>query len=490
MRLGLEQPIGYEARQLDDASVLADRLQAEGDLRGELLALEIASARVSDSEEARALNREAQRLRAHLGARLWPKISNVRVRAGLVIECDHPDEAATMQLTPSLTRGLRRLVVIEPRRARAHHLQPDTLVCSQLGPDDLPTLRAMTSIASLTFRTLESQVTILDELASMGTLESLHVGSLEAENGRLAAATLSTLARMQLVELTLGHARVGTLEALASLPTLRALDCHVLANDPGLADALRSLRGLASLGLRGAGFEVRPIASAIADLQLQRLSFVDGVRREPDMLAKRRDAFAPVYASETLEELHVSLFDLDPRELAGMPRLRALTLRHVSEPNASLLPPLDHLGILGPVIRRMRTLPSSSLHLRNHYGYNTAQHELLGRLSRLRRRGSPPLRQLDVDHDRFIHDGDPRLRGAFGSLEHLTIGWASPGLGPALASLPRLRRLTVLNLGPEQHASLSARLPHVLVESTQLWPRAFGSFRPTSGSQPVLAAGA
>lgn len=50
----MRESIISETEQLDEASVLADALLAEGDSRGELLALELESVRAPTAEGARA----------------------------------------------------------------------------------------------------------------------------------------------------------------------------------------------------------------------------------------------------------------------------------------------------------------------------------------------------------------------------------------------------------------------------------------------------
>ncbi|HVI01293.1 MAG TPA: hypothetical protein VM869_21395, partial [Enhygromyxa sp.] len=57
---------------LNEVEVFADELQARGDPRGELLALELASERATSSDEARRLNREAQRIRNAHRELVWP----------------------------------------------------------------------------------------------------------------------------------------------------------------------------------------------------------------------------------------------------------------------------------------------------------------------------------------------------------------------------------------------------------------------------------
>jgi hypothetical protein len=97
--------------ELDETWVFADQCAAAGDPRAELLALELAAEHASTSEEARRLNREAQRIRDAHEALAWPlplRETHVESRAGFVVR-GSLDQLANDGVDPALWLSARRL---------------------------------------------------------------------------------------------------------------------------------------------------------------------------------------------------------------------------------------------------------------------------------------------------------------------------------------------------------------------------------------------
>ena len=187
----------------DEVRSLADRLEAEGDPRGPLLALELAAAQAQSSDEARRLNRAAQARREAHPELAWPPVlgqTTTSLHAGLIVDADYAQLRAAGVPFEQLV-SLRRLLVpggeiddVLERLAvlRARGLAPDTLNES---PAQTPAMgdgrgvRAFASGEHSTPRSLHLTSRIADDhaLASWADLRELVNGSLAYEDERLDA---------------------------------------------------------------------------------------------------------------------------------------------------------------------------------------------------------------------------------------------------------------------------------------------------------------
>ncbi|HVI04330.1 MAG TPA: hypothetical protein VM869_36830, partial [Enhygromyxa sp.] len=239
-----------------ELEVFADRLQAAGDPRGELLALEVASERATSSEEARRLNREAQRVRDAHHERVWPAAlarSSVGMRAGFVVsvygkQLVDPSIPIEMLLSARyLSIGRLRLEACVPRLEEAcrRGLRLEGLghwIYDADEPTDLDCLRGFIELdgraPSLAWVSFGDRVSAARVLTKLAALRSCSFG------GALSEAELRSLAPLPLHSLRLrGHHSTDAIVELfgATLESLELGDCIAPLTPLARITSLRSL---------------------------------------------------------------------------------------------------------------------------------------------------------------------------------------------------------------------------------------------------------
>jgi hypothetical protein len=455
-----------EAEQLDEASVLADRLQAEGDPRGELLALEIGCVRAPSVAQARALARQAQDLRAAEAGLVWRTPhgpDHVSLRAGFVVGLSGgpgtPAHLAARAAGLDM-RGLRTI-----RGVGMAELLPDVVTAqpSQLDLRIEAKPRALDELVGGLRRLVELTCSVDRGVDVRATFERL--ARLDSLRG-LRAVVDDRVALAHLRHTKISHLRVSGvgegLGELVKLSELRHLEMRGTELDANL-DQLGELPLLDSLHMRAA-FEPNVWRKLLAGLHLSRVRLdVDHGFR--DQAGSWRQANAQLGAQ--LETLCVDVDYIDGDLLRSWPKLRRLTL--LGHRGFEQLPPLEHLGATLELLAGLDQLPGPSLALYGALDFDDLR-RLWARLAVMQ--DAAPLRTLEISHmgDQLF---DARAVRAFERLEHLTLD-VPPTLEDVarLRELPRLRRLTVRVLDPRGHRKLCEALPDVLVESTDQWPQA------------------
>jgi hypothetical protein len=474
----------HEAETLTPAQarawVFADALQAAGDRRGELLALELAAELADDPLDARALQRELRACMRALAPALAPGPSlRLRWIGGFLLSGYPKDSHALHRLLASpaaeaLTRirvdfctreELARLV----GAARAHR-RPLSVV-------DLPSSRASD----------------LRPLAELDGLRLLRVGDrfdptmLSASSGlrglalykleRFDAAALDPVAD-SLERLELGHMLDGgalQLDGLGRrLPHLRALTRAGLVAD-GSAEPLRGATALRSLRLLDT--PVRELGPIPELPQLRELELVPGKLRVMHELAaltmlERLALFGskvgelePLVALRSCHHLALSATRttrLDP--LAALPRLRSLVLDGGDMRRTTGLAALSGLEQL--TLAKLANLDLASLAgfdrlhtlVLDPGGRRPRGLERLAALPRLRRVSAP------------IELVDELPAQALARIEVLELtGDGVPSLAQ-LRGLPHLRRLLLPQRAPAIAEQLAEAIPEIAV-FTDLPPR-------------------
>lgn len=345
------------ASGLEHVAVFCDRLLAQGDARGELLALELAAAQASEVAESRRLNEAAQRLRARCPTLAWPpELSDWRgsIRAGMLVtglwpRHQRPELPTAIgphcrSLVVTLARGGLGLAALAEARSRA---------CVRL--DGLWEQRGSVSAAMVERHTIEHGLEIaelglnrrlsaaagLEQLEGLHTLELGHRGIPDDLLEQLSVLKLRRLgakldgcdqlravldACPELEQLTL-HEFEPTLIALPGLERLRHLSLFdgrpELPEQPRLADDL-PLGGLDSLLISGPSLAD---LERLADFRLRALTVL-----EPNGdLAEVADRLAKLDSLERLTVIEIrnrtpSREPADAGVLSRLPRLRALRL--------------------------------------------------------------------------------------------------------------------------------------------------------------------
>lgn len=465
----------------DEQLILADRLQAQGDVRGELLALELAVVRAPDVGAARSLSRAAQQLRSREAQRVWPEElvelggrmgMSLRLRAGLVLELaftfSASEQAKWVRSSPHARwlesfcgRGLAELPAV-----------PSKLI----GDDSLYEFAEADALA---------------ELRSLRSLEIYSRGEHQAEGERALAEAIAALPTLESLSLPVHRrATLPTLRAAAGLSHLRLTQCA--REDLALLatfDALRSLE-LGALG------PVTPDAEAALVESLALLGQLDGLRvdsggsapnwrsllprlsvRRLDLLAAEslgdvygwRRAHAPLVELTQLEHLGVHHRFVPQGLFERLPELRSLELWGEQGPGRRSVPRaelarLEQLRVGVPLLPWLRAPALTRLVL-------GGGRELRGAWSELEQAGiGPALRELEVYELPAM--SEPASKRVLAQLERLTLIQApSEADLEFVRGLPSLRRLCVPGLDPARHRALCEALPELLVETTRFWPR-------------------
>ena len=454
------------------AVVIADALQARGDLRGELLALELAIEHAPDIAQARSLQREhydtwrrfAPELVASKQLRLrwiggFLRGAHPYELNGLYPLLEHPSALQLerlrfdfctqdeLSLLVDLLAGREHpLLALELPHARQSSLAPlaklDGLELLRVSDrfdgewlSELPSLRGL-SLGAGTFAEL-------DQLAACPTLEllelsspappvleglarcvpALHALRITGTSPQTALRGLEGLG--ELVRLELPGLSPRELGPIAQLPELRELELY-----PGhhrAIEQLPQLRQLGNLILRGSKVaELEPLAELE---HCARLALI-----ETPTASLRRLRHMPKLRS-------LSLVGGDMRRIQGLERLRKLRQLELSK-----LANLE-LELLEPLIQ-LDTLVLSST------GGRPRHLEVLTKLPNLRRL-SLGLRELEaLSQSR----ASPILLEQLEVLELRGSGLPSSAL---LRRLPRLRRLLLPGRPPEDIAPLATRHPEL-----------------------------
>jgi hypothetical protein len=480
---------------LSETEVFADRLQARGDPRGELLGLELAAERAQSSAEARRLNREAQRIRNAHRSLVWPEAladSNVSTRAGFVVAAAYEELFASgvpLELALSVrdlrvgsaTRLEDCLATLIPARMRGLRLdslrQPDV----QVGPPtNLAGFRQLAAVpaAGHALELIEIPWRVVDvaALASLSGLRECLFGDSRSQ-AELCSLATSKLERLgleapldpvivplfgnTLAALEFRYDRPESLEPLAGLPWLRELLLHGPAPTPEMADDLAHL------------------------LRLERLRLSD--LREPDLVVALR--------SQPLRSLTVE--SLDATLVAGLLRLRSLEHLHIAQMTggpldlASLaeLPKLRSLS-LPPEFTGGGVLPPGceTLHIRDaRERLAIAGNVVELCASNCDPRCLPPamlagIRRLTLRWPRATFDDFlAELPRACPELERLTIEhadddreWHWDDAPAILDALPRLRSFVLSPTDNAELTEIARAFPELCPLRTDSWPRSAG----------------
>ncbi len=465
-----------------NAAVLADALMQRGDVRGELLALELAAAATRDPVRARRIQRVAQVVRdreSQPDLAGLPGVS-LRTRAGFVLAAELTSPSA---LTGLLEHGsadrLRRLQLGSFARAELdaalHELarRPGRLELLGLrlaGPDQLEAIDPeLAKVAAqglrITYDRDPGPTGALCRLPNSSAGQSLRSLSLPGyvDPGPLADSAIEML--------ECWSRSSADLEQLAELPNLRRLG---LRHEDRLQPLARA-RGLQALALRvGHSTDLEVLSElvelrslALADPSARGSSSLAGlVRLERlelrDCLPDRLDDLCRLSGLERLglcgSVTTPGPVDLGP--LAELPRLRALTLdldNHTPR-GCDRLIRLRSLTVIGRV--DLRWLTGTALDELTLTDGSSA-----GMLQRLAELG--PLRRLRLPARVLVGIDGPTLVRRLPELEELQL------VGPAVQTFspdhfvgfPRLRSLVLEGLDRARARFFSEELPEVAIET-------------------------
>lgn len=396
--------------EVAQAWVFADRLQAQGDERGELLAVELAAEHTEDPSQARMLQRERARLWAPRRARIEERLAGVRLRfvGGFLIGA-HPEGASQ----------IGRLLAAEAAETLAR-VRLD--FCTQ---EELARLVDGATVHGRAVAVLDlpnSRTSDLGVLGRLPRLRRLRVGE------RLSPGVLAELPSLRALSLV-GRGQLGG-EQLGLRPELERLECSprdasALAGIGARLPALEwlslgraKLEGLAQLGSVPKLEVLRLPGEALRELDgLEALPSLRELQCRPGTLRLVRELPEALAAPQTLERLALlgsKVGELDA--LAGLPQLRHLAL--VS----------TRVGELEP-LRRLTQLRSVQLE-----GGDMRRMSGLARLEQLEQLGLGKLANVELAALREL----PRLHTLT-----LRPGGRRPGGLEALASLSALRRLSM-----------------------------------------------
>jgi hypothetical protein len=473
---------------LEHVAVLSDQLQAQGDPRGELLALELAAARALDVDESRRLNREAQELRSRVPTLAWPlELHRWRglMRAGLLVDGHRPFGFSEPPLLPSaIGPHCRSLVVgighsgldlaaLAEARARAGvrldglweqqgwtsapimedtHTIDHRLELSALGLN-----RRLSAAAGL--KQLDGLLTLAlghrgipdDLIAELGALQLRGLG-LRVDDGEQVGAVLEACPELE--RLTL-HELDAALPGLPELARLRHLVLRDTRPEPPKQPRLTgelSLSQLDSLLISG---PCLADLERLADLQLRALTVL-----EPN--CELNEVVARLAQLRSLEQL--TIIALNQRLLVG-PAADASALGQ--------LPRLRRLGLNGNFNGELLARPGlamdgmpSGLQLRGaiselHTGFSAGLPRALAQVD------ASQLRTLSISSS---HHHRPKWYGRCHEqlvlVETLTIDLDDGGTSEELAwirRLPRLRTMVTRGLSIAEQGELADQLPHVQI---------------------------
>jgi hypothetical protein len=460
---------------LDQVAVLSDRLQAEGDLRGELLALELAAARASDVDESQRLNQEAQRMRARAPTLAWPgelRLWRGLIRAGMLIDgywMGWPELPSAIGphcrtlVVPIASHGLR-LQALSEARSRAG-VRLDAL-WEQAGNTSGPEMQESHTIAQpleLSALGLNRPLRAADGLSQLVGLRTLELGhrgvphdliaglralslrglGVRLEDGDHLRAVLDACPELE--QLTL-HEFEPALPGLPELARLRHLQLRDTRPEPPtqprLADGL-PLSQLDSLLISSPGIED---LERLADFQLRALTVLEPHGQLNQVVAKLAQL-------DSLERLTVIAV-----------QRRSWQQAHVDVHLLGRLPRLMRLQLLGPFRGELVVRPGLAV-----YGSGL---QLRGPVAELHSAFGPDLAQVDASQLRTLavtaNSDHPELyarcEDKLALVETLLLEDA-PGQAALtwIRRLPRLRTLVTPRARIGRQQELAEQLPHVQI---------------------------
>ncbi|PRQ05451.1 Internalin-A precursor [Enhygromyxa salina] len=327
-------------------AVFGDLLAAEGDIRGELIALDQRAAASEKPFERSVLEHRAAEL-AERERRRWLgpladaglEITWMRGFAiNAVIARHHPSTLAALLELPTAAL-LRELVLVRPRglASIAKHLRDraiETLTLRAPHCDSLEDLAALEQLRELVVD--GGSTTGVEALASLPRLERLSLRRCRGEVVGLAAGFTGLRSLELSARADVGELGDGALAPLAHLTELRELSLR----DGGWSelDALADLRALEQLDLRSTDISsLAPLAELAALRELDLSGCTDVTDLEP---------LARLHALERLELGYTRVRRLQP--LAGLRRLEVIELAGTSVADLSPLfelPALRKVGV-------------------------------------------------------------------------------------------------------------------------------------------------
>lgn len=337
--------------ELEPVAVLADRLQADGDPRGELLSLELAATLASSTEESRRLCLAAASLRAADPELAWPPaLAATRglIRAGLLVTGTWLPKR-TPNLPTRVAPWCRDIVVLPSRAGLGLQAVRDGYTRGNLRLDGLwERRRSIHEISNTTLDLDPDQSLEIDALALTSALSNPSV--LRQIRG--------------LAQLDLGETQLST-ELLATLPALPLRSLTVKLRDPGrLPEMLDVCPQLEELTLGDFEHELEP--HAVFD-RLRSLSVLDLRHRRPNV-----GKLLTGLSLSHLESLFLCRATCSDIEQLADQQLRQLTLFESSGDRAAII----------AAVAKLDSLEHLSLHWYNGEPVDVAP---LSRLPRLRR---------------------------------------------------------------------------------------------------------
>jgi hypothetical protein len=464
--------------ELEPVAVLADRLQADGDARGELLALELAAALARSSQESRSLCLAAHALRSRDPDLAWPPaLAGCRgvIRAGLLVAGTWLPKR-TPDLPTRVGPWCRDIVVLPSRAGLGLQALHDGVARSNLRLDGLWQKRS--TVDAVTTLDLDSAQAI--ELPALGitqpvrnpdVLRQFHgLARLDAAHSPLTPEQLATLPSLALRSLAVGAMTRGQLrQLLDACPLLEELTLanseHELEPHPAF-DRLRalavidhrddpprehklpdelSLARLESLFLSGA--TCRDI-ERLAELRLRRLTVHEPVGEARAIV----NAVAKLGSLEHLGLIWHSSGSADIAPLSGLTRLRSLELGYRLTGELHAPATLERVAFRWSTVRIHGAVPSV-------HGISTTVYELQKQLD------LASIKTLEVSATWSFVQNLEAPAGRLTSLETLLLDGAEvhPKWITWLEQLPRLRAVIWPNLSVRQQRAAAERLPHVQI---------------------------
>ena len=473
--------------------MLADQLMAEGDLRGELLALELAAASAADAAESRRLTREVQHWRRLDPTLAWSPVlmdHYITLRGGLPINADH--RLFTTEVPPPLLHRVRTIEARVPfdvipsflARVAASPARIESLDLHQLESKerslDLLPIAGLRSLSELRVKNGLNRGS--ECLAELEKLERLQLTTHESPPNEL----LTNLAGLPLRELSIASTAEGPVDALSRFgATLERLELLGMTSDLSTLPAPRLVE--LSLMRDAPGEGLSPLPSAVERLDLFYLDDdeLDALRGSGATALTLWDAEylddRALEAPASLRELIVQA-ELSSLTLASAPGLHRLEIHDFIETRVILPASIEALGLharvtLGPAPNlRLKALDCDDVGAMQLAGANLDQLETL-RLDLASHPGAnhhcvglirrcPSLRRARVHVGNLL----PKLDGELGELI------------AELAKLPNLRECAFIGHVPLAWlAKLDEPLPGVACLAgpgstleAMSWPR-FGS---------------
>jgi hypothetical protein len=483
---------------LHDTAVFADELQTVGDPRGELLSLELAAYQATESDEARRLQREAQRIRDAHDTLVWPpalRNTEVAMRSGFVVSGEYerlfaprvPSELAVSARSLWISRTPFEDFLPELFDARERGLALDHLARSHLhkGPIDVAELARLATRDGRWPAVCELELPgALQNIDGLTALEGLR--SCRFDHHQLSPAELSIVANLALESLSIDASRVGPTSIAGQLcQSLTRLRLYGIVRSPELLRGLSRLESLALSEQPAVDLDdiLAPL-DGLTRLELVELTSLRGVEALAALPGLRHLTVGMLAAElvpqigqlnelESLSCTQVVGGPLELGSLAGLTKLRRLKLPSTPISGELLLPPSCEALWVSETREALRIIGEPAEVFAFYCDPGVLPPALLAKVKHL------GLWSFDSIPEQLLR-GIPQSCPELEHLEIKYIGvdeweWAE---APAIVTaLPRLRSLTLDDHKPTQ-ATLRERcrvLPEIDGMRDNHWPRNYWS---------------